>query len=620
MKHDYGFIDGCIGSDGDEVDCYLGPDESASFVYVVHQTKAPEFTKHDEDKVLLGFGSEADAKAAYLAHRNDGERAYGGMSAIPLEAFKGKLQRRSGTGKIRHEKEAATMIEMRIEQRGSEWVVLPENGDHVLGRHKTKADAEKQLAAIEASKARHALFEVQQAPDGKVRTGVWDRICVPGHDEKDGQSTDFDLNTLSQMVDNLVERGDPIPIDHNHQSNYASQNGKPAPALGWYGALSVVWGGEVAKSGAVLGVEVSGAPDVSRDGLWGLRTEVTPLGQELLPNFKLLSPTFTPDGVRRDGSPCGYQLCAVAATNTPWQSQTQITFSKDAANGASTAANAAKKEGVSMSPEMLAKLGLEEGHSPEALGEAFAKYMGASEEKLAKLAKMEEDEKAKTAADAHAEPDGDEVPAKMDAADGDDAKMEKDEEKDDKADAKMSVMQATLKAMGVKLARFEKSEAAREAAEKAAKQHTLEALADAAIAGGYDKSQRAALIKFAHSDLEGARAAVSHLLPKGSAPAHLFDKMSRQGGPASPGSDSNARETLGPSKPRRVQAMGRTFIEDDGDFAKEIEKLADSKDPVLMEKVNSRLPEHQRSQKFNRLLVAEKIVRAERPDLAESAE
>src|SRR5260221_13925605 len=106
MRHYYGFLDGHVGADGEEGDCYLGPNEAAEFAYVIHQLKAPDFKRFDEDKVFLGFNSEAEAKASYLAHRTD-EKAFGGMSSMRLEAFKGKLRRRTGTGKIRHEREAA---------------------------------------------------------------------------------------------------------------------------------------------------------------------------------------------------------------------------------------------------------------------------------------------------------------------------------------------------------------------------------------------------------------------------------------------------------------------------------------------------------------------------------
>jgi phage gp29-like protein len=101
MLHDYGYIDGHTGADGEELDCYVGDDETARFAYVVHQRKAPGYDSYDEDKVMLGQPSADAAKAAYLAHRDDGEQAFGGMSVIPMDVFKSKLKRRTGAGKIR---------------------------------------------------------------------------------------------------------------------------------------------------------------------------------------------------------------------------------------------------------------------------------------------------------------------------------------------------------------------------------------------------------------------------------------------------------------------------------------------------------------------------------------
>lgn len=103
MSADYGFVEGYLGGDGEELDCYIGPDEAASEVYVVHQLRAPDFRAHDEDKIFLGFPSANAAKACFLAHRNDGLQAFGGMSVIPLDRFKAKLARRAPetTTKIR---------------------------------------------------------------------------------------------------------------------------------------------------------------------------------------------------------------------------------------------------------------------------------------------------------------------------------------------------------------------------------------------------------------------------------------------------------------------------------------------------------------------------------------
>jgi phage gp29-like protein len=100
MQHDYGYIEGHLGSDDEELDCYVGPNEAATHVHVVHQLAAPDFKAHDEDKVMLGWDDPGAAKAAYLAHRND-EKAFGGMSVLPLKAFVRKLKVRTSTGKIR---------------------------------------------------------------------------------------------------------------------------------------------------------------------------------------------------------------------------------------------------------------------------------------------------------------------------------------------------------------------------------------------------------------------------------------------------------------------------------------------------------------------------------------
>lgn len=106
MHFDYGYVEGAIGADEEPVDVYIGPDEDAEFVFVVHQNKAPDFEEYDEDKVMLGFSSEEDAREAYLKQYDD-EQFYGGMSSMPIEKFKEKLLEPQGpqhqAGKITNE-------------------------------------------------------------------------------------------------------------------------------------------------------------------------------------------------------------------------------------------------------------------------------------------------------------------------------------------------------------------------------------------------------------------------------------------------------------------------------------------------------------------------------------
>lgn len=86
MHYPYGYIRLTEAADGDHVDVFIGPDENAKFVYVVHQMKAPSFTEYDEDKCMLGFKDRHSAKKAYLMHF-DKPGFFGDMIAIPTEKF-----------------------------------------------------------------------------------------------------------------------------------------------------------------------------------------------------------------------------------------------------------------------------------------------------------------------------------------------------------------------------------------------------------------------------------------------------------------------------------------------------------------------------------------------------
>lgn len=94
MQAPYGYIAGTVGLDGDPIDVYLGPDEKAVDAYVVHQARVigpGEFGGHDEDKVMLGFGSAHAAREAYLAHYPDA-RFLGSMTTLPAAGIAQALQ------------------------------------------------------------------------------------------------------------------------------------------------------------------------------------------------------------------------------------------------------------------------------------------------------------------------------------------------------------------------------------------------------------------------------------------------------------------------------------------------------------------------------------------------
>lgn len=82
-KVPYGEIAVTEGEDGDPVDCYLGPNQDAEHVFVVHQLKMNG--RFDEDKVMLGFDT---AEAAERCYRDHGPAwGFGRMDTMTMQTF-----------------------------------------------------------------------------------------------------------------------------------------------------------------------------------------------------------------------------------------------------------------------------------------------------------------------------------------------------------------------------------------------------------------------------------------------------------------------------------------------------------------------------------------------------
>lgn len=101
MRIPYGYIKGTLGTDGDHVDVFVGPDHSAQNVYVIHAMKAPDFTEYDEDKCMLGCRDAEEAQRYFFASYSD-PKFYGGMSIWPFEEFKAHVLSNEAKGQPLH--------------------------------------------------------------------------------------------------------------------------------------------------------------------------------------------------------------------------------------------------------------------------------------------------------------------------------------------------------------------------------------------------------------------------------------------------------------------------------------------------------------------------------------
>ncbi len=81
---DYGFLPRTKGGDGEELDVFIGPDETSERVFWVTQNKADG--TFDEYKVFVGFTHPREARDAYVAHIP--AKFYAGMSETPIGQLK----------------------------------------------------------------------------------------------------------------------------------------------------------------------------------------------------------------------------------------------------------------------------------------------------------------------------------------------------------------------------------------------------------------------------------------------------------------------------------------------------------------------------------------------------
>jgi hypothetical protein len=99
QANDYGYFEGVMGADGDELDVYLGPQPESQQVFVINQVF--EDGRFDEGKVMLGFPSEHDARNAYLSAFGPGWYGLGSLVPCTMIQFKQWLKAGDKSGPLR---------------------------------------------------------------------------------------------------------------------------------------------------------------------------------------------------------------------------------------------------------------------------------------------------------------------------------------------------------------------------------------------------------------------------------------------------------------------------------------------------------------------------------------
>ena len=86
MQNTYGYIRGTQSVDGDHIDIFLSDNPETGNVYVVDQVNNDG--SFDEHKIMYGFNSVEEARAAYLSNYEEGWQGLGNITEVSKEDFK----------------------------------------------------------------------------------------------------------------------------------------------------------------------------------------------------------------------------------------------------------------------------------------------------------------------------------------------------------------------------------------------------------------------------------------------------------------------------------------------------------------------------------------------------
>lgn len=88
----YGYVEGTLGADEDEIDVFVGPDPRATEVYVIEQQN-PHTGQYDECKAFIGFGNQKSAEFAYKLHYDNPMNFIITVQPMSLDHFKRLIAR-----------------------------------------------------------------------------------------------------------------------------------------------------------------------------------------------------------------------------------------------------------------------------------------------------------------------------------------------------------------------------------------------------------------------------------------------------------------------------------------------------------------------------------------------
>ena len=174
MHYTYGYIRGTEGVDGDHIDIFLSDNPTNGSVYVVDQIN-PGTGEFDEHKVMYGFGSEEEAREAYLANYSKGWKGLGNITEVSREDFKKWIE-----SSHRKTKPFAEYKSVKSQKKKSDWWNDPNRPQSIDPKdYKTymTPEAKEYFAKFKGGKTDFTKWAHPNL--AYITAAVWDEVEIP---------------------------------------------------------------------------------------------------------------------------------------------------------------------------------------------------------------------------------------------------------------------------------------------------------------------------------------------------------------------------------------------------------------------------------------------------------
>lgn len=268
---DYGYINGVVGADGDNMDVFVGSEiktfvgdtPDAQLVYVIDQVD-PDSQTFDEHKVMMGFKDVSDAVRTYERAFSDGRglERFGGVKVMDLAEFKEWIKT-GDTTKSASDFDTPRALPSRIEDITKE--------SDITGAGAVNSDYAQQVLAPESYRGSYEALARIERNDAELANKLG-AVRLSGHwfqpvetldvgSALDAVNTDK-LAGVDGVLDKVVERlrsaASNVPVYVLNDADVDAAAGRPASMKSRYGGFAHldengnpyivisedIWGGE----------------------------------------------------------------------------------------------------------------------------------------------------------------------------------------------------------------------------------------------------------------------------------------------------------------------------------------------------------------------------------------